>query len=82
VAGGDYPSLTAIVGIITGTNWNGPRFGLRPAADNTAATPGATAGHCEKRSGVVALGRPFTHMNSPQKVSAAPSTPANRPIIT
>ena len=27
---GDYPSLTAIARVITGTNWNGPRFfGLR-----------------------------------------------------
>lgn len=30
---GDYPSLTAIARLITGTNWNGPRFfGLREAA--------------------------------------------------
>ena len=50
---GDYPSLTAIARIITGTNWNGPRFfGLRPAADSTAATPGAIAGHRKKRSQV------------------------------
>jgi hypothetical protein len=31
---GDYPSLTAIARIITGTNWNGPRFfGLRERPD-------------------------------------------------
>jgi hypothetical protein len=32
--GEDYPSLTAIARIITGTNWNGPRFfGLRERAE-------------------------------------------------
>lgn len=50
---GDYPSLTAIARIITGTNWNGPRFfGLRQAADNAAATAGAIVGHRKKRSQV------------------------------
>jgi Protein of unknown function (DUF2924) len=35
---GDYSSLTAIAQIITGTNWNGPRFfGLRMARDAAGA---------------------------------------------
>jgi hypothetical protein len=47
---GDYPSLTAIARIITGTNWNGPRFfGLRAAAENPVATAGPTPGHPRKR---------------------------------
>ena len=47
---GDYPSLTAIARIITGTNWNGPRFfGLRPAVENPATTDGPTAGKRRKR---------------------------------
>jgi hypothetical protein len=34
----DYPSLTAIACIITGTNWNGPRFfGLRVGQQGRAA---------------------------------------------
>lgn len=46
----DYPSLTAIARIITGTNWNGPRFfGLRPAAESPTETIGPTAGTRGKR---------------------------------
>jgi hypothetical protein len=40
--GGDYPSLTAIARLITGSNWNGPRFfGLRENKDGSAAPAGA-----------------------------------------
>ncbi len=47
---GDYPSLTAIARIITGTNWNGPRFfGLRMAVENPAVTAGPIAGRRRKR---------------------------------
>jgi len=47
---GDYPSLTAIARIITGTNWNGPRFfGLRPAGENPIAAAGPTVGQRRKR---------------------------------
>lgn len=34
----EYPSLTAIARLITGTNWNGPRFfGLRMALERVGA---------------------------------------------
>lgn len=47
---GDYPSLTAIARIITGTNWNGPRFfGLRTAAESPTGTIGPIAGSRGKR---------------------------------
>lgn len=39
----DYPSLTAIARLITGTNWNGPRFfGLRGHLDGKEALAGIT----------------------------------------
>ena len=35
-----YPSLSAIAGIITGSNWNGPRFfGLREGAGKKVSQP-------------------------------------------
>ena len=35
----EYPSLTAIARLITGTNWNGPRFfGLRMAHEGAGAS--------------------------------------------
>jgi hypothetical protein len=38
-----YPSLSAIARIITGTNWNGPRFfGLREGSGNKASRPRET----------------------------------------
>jgi hypothetical protein len=47
---GNYPSLTAIARIITGTNWNGPRFcGLRTAVESPVATAGPIAGYRNKR---------------------------------
>lgn len=39
-----YSSLSAIAKIITGTNWNGPRFfGLREGRDKKCTQPGAAA---------------------------------------
>lgn len=46
---GDYPSLTAIARLITGTNWNGPRFfGLREATHGPRGV-GAISGGLETR---------------------------------
>ena len=42
--GKDYPSLTAIARLITGTNWNGPRFfGLRDRKEIKTKKPDALA---------------------------------------
>jgi Protein of unknown function (DUF2924) len=52
--GEDYPSLTAIARIITGTNWNGPRFfGLREGPDGGGDRAGsaAAAGQAEVGQG-------------------------------
>jgi hypothetical protein len=47
---GDYPSLTAIARLITGTNWNGPRFfGLREAL-NAPGGPGASPKGLESKA--------------------------------
>jgi hypothetical protein len=41
--GQDYPSLTAIARLITGSNWNGPRFfGLRVGAGDKDAAPASS----------------------------------------
>jgi|SRR5215471_7622489 len=38
-----YPSLSAIARVITGTNWNGPRFfGLREGSGSKTSRPGET----------------------------------------
>jgi hypothetical protein len=55
----DYPSLTAIARLITGSNWNGPRFfGLREEAEAIGAAVGAGMGKPETQARRGSWGKP------------------------
>lgn len=67
--GKTYASLSEIAGLITGTNWNGPRFfGLRPSAKEKSEHNEAGNGTANSRRG---RGRPRKPLSSNSEFGAS-----------